>query len=58
MQPSAALHPKSYNELEVSLYSNLYENENASLIPNEFALEFTPYWVTDHGLSLSSYNFV
>ncbi|HEX3073381.1 MAG TPA: hypothetical protein VHP30_07190 [Ignavibacteriales bacterium] len=55
LQPGAILQPKSYNELEVSLYTNLYDTESGNLIPKDFALEFTPYWFQDHGLKLEDY---
>ncbi|MCF8715554.1 hypothetical protein JM658_12030 [Joostella atrarenae] len=54
MQPAAILSPKSYEALETALYSNFY-GEETSIIPSDFALEFMPYWATDHGISINEY---
>jgi hypothetical protein len=56
MQPSAILNPKSYRGLEAALFSN-FSNENGTnaKIPNDFGLEFMPYWANDHGISLEEY---
>ena len=56
VQPKTILSPKSYQALETALYSN-FTNNNTAVIPNEFALEFTPYWTKNHGLSLEDYLF-
>lgn len=55
LQPSVILSPKSYQALETALFSNFTNNEGKTLIPNDFALEFTPYWTKNHGLSLLEY---
>lgn len=55
LQPSAVLSPKSYQALETALYSNFMNNSGNTFIPNDFALEFTPYWTKNHGLSLQEY---
>ncbi|NND63236.1 MAG: hypothetical protein HKN48_08585 [Flavobacteriaceae bacterium] len=54
MQPSAVLNPKSYQTLETALFSN-FVSENDFVLPNDFALEFTPYWTKNHGLSITEY---
>ena len=54
IQPSVILAPKSYQALETALYSN-FTDGNSGVIPNDFALEFTPYWTKDHSLSLDDY---
>lgn len=54
MQPTAILNPKTYQALETAIYSNVMNGGKASL-PNNFALEFTPYWATNHGLKLEDY---
>lgn len=54
LQPSAVLAPKSYQALETAIYSNFMTNSNP-VIPNDFALEFTPYWTKNHGLTLQDY---
>ncbi|MCV9930576.1 hypothetical protein OIU83_23145 [Flavobacterium sp. LS1R49] len=55
MQPSAILQSKSYRALEAALFTN-FSNENGnSILPNDFGLEFMPYWANDHGISLEEY---
>lgn len=54
LQPSAVLAPKSYQALETAIYSNFMTN-SGPVIPNDFALEFTPYWTKNHGLTLQEY---
>lgn len=56
MQPSAMLQPKSYRALEAALYSNFSDsNGSSSIIPNDFGLEFMPYWAVNRGISLEDY---
>ena len=55
IQPSSVLSPKSYQALETSLFSSFFNSSNEVIIPNDFALEFTPYWTKNHGLSLNEY---
>jgi hypothetical protein len=55
MQPSAILKPKSFRALETALYTNFTDNSGNTIIPNDFALEFMPYWANPHGLSLEEY---
>lgn len=54
MQPSSILQPKSYRALEAALFSNFRDDGN-SVIPNDFGLEFMPYWATDHGMTIEEY---
>lgn len=54
-QPSSVLSPKSFQALEAALYSNFLNNEGKTVLPNDFALEFSPYWASDHGLTLDEY---
>lgn len=56
-QPSAVLSPKSFQALEAALFSNFSNGEGKGILPNDFALEFTPYWAADHGLTLEDYLF-
>lgn len=56
LQPTAVLSPKSYRALETAVYSN-FINNYSPVIPNDFALEFTPYWAKNHSLSLDDYLF-
>jgi hypothetical protein len=55
MQPSTILQPKSYRALETALFSNFGDENENSIIPNDFGLEFMPYWANDHGISLEEY---
>lgn len=55
MQPSVVLKPKSYRALETALYSNFSDENGNSIIPNDFGLEFMPYWATNRGISLEDY---
>lgn len=55
IQPSTVLSPKSYQALETTLFSNFFSSTGDAIIPNDFALEFTPYWTKSHSLSLDEY---
>lgn len=55
MQPSAILKPKSFRALEAALYSNFSDSNGNGIIPNDFGLEFMPYWATPHGISIEEY---
>lgn len=55
LQPTSVLSPKSYQALEAALFSNFINSTDGLAIPNDFSLEFTPYWATDHSLSLEDY---
>ncbi|HBV14839.1 hypothetical protein [Chryseobacterium carnipullorum] len=52
--PGTILQPKSYQALEAAIYSN-FATDNKLKLPDNFSLEFTPYWFKDHGLSLKDY---
>ena len=41
-QPSSVLSPKSFQALETALFSNFSNGEGQTVIPNDFALGFTP----------------
>jgi hypothetical protein len=56
-QATEILAPKNFKALETALYSNFVDGNNNAIIPNDFALEFTPYWASDHGLGLNEYLF-
>ena len=55
LQPSATLTPKTYRAVETALYSNFINSDGQIRIPNDFAVEFTPYWTRNHGLTLAEY---
>lgn len=54
LQPSVVLTPKTHQALETALFSN-FLNGNNLVVPNDFALEFTPYWTKNRSLSLEEY---
>lgn len=56
LQPNGVLSPKSNQALEVALFSNNSYSSRTDF-PNNFALEFTPYWIQNHSLSLDEYLF-
>jgi len=55
IQPSDVLSPKSYQALETAIYSSFTNNNGKAVIPNDFALEFTPYWTKNHSLTIEDY---
>ncbi|MFP9098074.1 hypothetical protein ACLI09_03390 [Flavobacterium sp. RHBU_24] len=55
VQPSATLTPKSFKALEAAVYSNFSNEEDGLTIPNDFGLEFMPYWFKDHGMTITEY---
>lgn len=57
IQPSSVLAPKTAQALESALYSNFINSNGGLTIPNDFSLEFTPYWASNHGLTLKNYLF-
>ncbi len=48
LQPTAILTPKSYQALETALFSNFIGNSGSVQVPNDFALEFSPFWAFEH----------
>jgi len=54
IQPATVLAPKSYQALETALYGNFVSDGNVA-IPKDVAIEFTPYWTKNHGLTLKEY---
>lgn len=56
LQPGIVLMPKTYQALETAVYSN-FSNSGNIILPQDFAIEFSPYWAADHGLSLQEYLF-
>ena len=55
VQPSAFLYPKSPKALETTLLSNFMDSNNEIVVPDDFGVEFSPYWFKDHSLSLEEY---
>lgn len=45
--PSSINRPKSWEALEVGLFNNFTNDQNSFVVPNDFALEFSPYWARD-----------
>jgi hypothetical protein len=57
IQPTTVLSPKSYEALEASVLSNFFNGQGQLLIPNDFGLEFSPYWAMDHPMTIQQYLF-
>lgn len=57
MQPSVMLKPKSLRAVEAALYSNFSDGNGNGVIPNDFGLEFMPYWAENRGITLEDYLF-
>lgn len=55
LQPNAILAPKTFQALEASLYSSFMNNSGSFTVPDDYAMEFTPYWTTNHKLSFQDY---
>lgn len=55
VQPSTFLYPKSPKALETTLLSNFMDSNNEIVVPDDFGVEFSPYWFKDHSLSLEKY---
>lgn len=49
--------PKSWSALEASVFSNFVNNEGSILLPENYSLEFSPYWAKDN-LKLSNEEFL
>lgn len=56
-QASVISRPKSWNALEASVYSNSLNESGALTIPNNFSIEFSPYWAQNK-LKLSNSDFL
>lgn len=54
MVPGTVLQPKSYQALEVAMFSNFLNGDKLTS-PDNYSLEFSPYWFKDHGVSLKNY---
>lgn len=46
IQPSSITRPKSWEALETAVFTNFLDSSNNLIIPNNFALEFSPFWAT------------
>jgi|GEM_PF-2730026 len=47
VQPNEVTRPKSYNDLEVAIMNN-FLSDGKFVLPNNYALEFSPYWIFKH----------
>jgi hypothetical protein len=56
-QPSVVNRPKSWEALEVGLYTNYLNNQGNLIIPNDYAIEFSPYWAQNK-LKVSNADFL
>ncbi|MEO1023201.1 MAG: hypothetical protein AAFW89_11720 [Bacteroidota bacterium] len=55
IQPTAVLKPNTYKSLQAGLYSNFVSGDGQAVVPDDFGLEFSPYWTADHALTLDEY---
>ncbi len=55
MQPNVVLRPKSMRALESALYTGFRNADGDVGILDDIALEFTPYWWKNHGLTIEEY---
>jgi hypothetical protein len=44
-QPAAITRPKSWEAVEASVFSNFLNSNSSLVIPDDFALEVSPYWL-------------
>lgn len=56
-QPATISKPKSWQALEASLYSNYVNQSGSFIVPNDYAIEFSPYWSSKNSSSLSIKDF-
>ncbi|HMT28906.1 MAG TPA: hypothetical protein PKD91_06475, partial [Bacteroidia bacterium] len=47
VQPNDIARPKTFEALEANLFSSI-SGENSTILPNNYALEFSPYWLMSH----------
>ncbi|MBL0341310.1 MAG: hypothetical protein IPP71_10450 [Bacteroidetes bacterium] len=47
VQPNDIARPKTFEALEANLFSSI-SGENNTILPNNYALEFSPYWLMSH----------
>jgi hypothetical protein len=45
-QPATISKPKSWQALEAAVYSNYVNQSGSLLVPNDYSIEFSPYWTT------------
>lgn len=55
LEPSSILKPKTFEAFEASIFSNFVNSNGSAVIPNDFALEFSPYWARNNKLSIYDY---
>lgn len=55
LEPSSILKPKTFEALEASIFSNFVNSSGSAVIPNDFALEFSPYWARNNKRSIYDY---
>lgn len=57
IQPSSILLRESSEALILSIFSNFQNKKSSDLVPNDYALEFSPYWSSGPQLTLKNYLF-
>jgi hypothetical protein len=50
-QPNEISRPKSWSEIELSFYNNTVGEEGNIILPSNFAIEFSPYWMNHQNAS-------
>lgn len=48
VQPSEISRPKTYRAVETEFLSNFVGNDNSFILPDNYALEISPYWLFSH----------
>lgn len=48
-QPATISKPKSWQALEAAIYSNYVNQSGGLTVPNDYAIELSPYWLTKKG---------
>jgi hypothetical protein len=57
IMPNTILQPKTFETLEAGIFSNYLDNSGNFIIPNDFSIEFTPFWAAEPKMSIEEYLF-
>lgn len=55
LQPTTVLTPKNFQAFEASIFSNFLSKSGGMVVPEDFAIEFTPYWTSKPKVSFEEY---
>lgn len=47
IQPTEISRPKSIKELELAVFNNFVSNDQSIVIPNDYSIEITPFWMVN-----------